>query len=101
MTIFLPLPSIRTLYKRQKELLQDFQMSLTDINKENKHDEIKTCINSKPKNTQNWEENTPMILAFDAVSIYPLITVFDNQTVTGLISKYQMQKKFYLKHVKQ
>ena len=80
------------MYKRQKELLQDFQMSLTDINKEN------LLIK---QNTQNWEENTPVILAFDAVSINPLITVFDNQTVTGLISKYQMQKKFYLKHVKQ
>lgn len=35
MTIFLPLPTARTLFKRQKDLLQDFQISLTDINKIN------------------------------------------------------------------
>ena len=85
MTIFLPLPSVRTLYKRQKELLQDFQISLTDINKTN------LLIK---QHTKNWEENTSVILAFDAVSINPLITVFDNQTVTGMISKYKMQKQF-------
>ena len=85
MTIFLPLPSIRTLFKRQKDLLQDFQISLTDINKTN------LLIK---ENTKNWKENTPVILGFDAVSINPLITVFDNQTVTGIISKYKMSKQF-------
>ena len=60
-------------------------MSLTDINKAN------LLIK---QNTKNWEDNTPEILAFDAVSINPLITVFDNQNVNGLISKYKMQKQF-------
>lgn len=85
MSLFLPLPSVRTLYKRQKDLLQDFQIPLTDINKTN------LLIK---QNTNNWEENTPVILGFDAVSINPLITVFDNRTVTGILSKYEMQKQF-------
>ena len=81
LSYFLPLPCIRTMFYKQKELLSDFQAQLTDITK---------VAQIAQEYSKNWTLNEPVILAVDACSVNPTVSIFSNGTVKGLIHEYQM-----------
>lgn len=82
-SFFIPIPCVRTMFYKQKIFLNDFQNFLTDI--------TKTKIIAE-EYSKNWSANEPVILAVDACSVNPTVSIFSNGTVEGLIEKYQMSK---------
>lgn len=82
---FLPVPCIRTMFYHQKDLLNGFQKYLTDINK---------ASEIAKEYSKNWSFNEPVILAVDACSVNPSVSLFSNGTITGLIHEFYMDKDF-------
>ncbi|KAK8837685.1 hypothetical protein M9Y10_036220 [Tritrichomonas musculus] len=74
---------VQCLY-HQKDLLNGFQKYLTDIDKAS---EIAI------EYSKNWSYNEPVILAVDACSLNPAVSLFSNGSITGLIHEYQMDKE--------
>lgn len=70
------------MFYKQKQLLNDFQAQLTDITK---------AAQIAQEYSKNWTLNEPVILAVDACSVNPTVSIFSNGTVKGLIHEYQMK----------
>lgn len=84
-SLFLPIPSPRTMFTYQKQLLCNVHSSLTDLSQTHLIIE---------ENTKNWPKNVSIILAVDACSVNPSVTLFSNQTIQGLIKKTEKNEEF-------
>ncbi|KAK8860925.1 hypothetical protein M9Y10_012617 [Tritrichomonas musculus] len=84
-SLFLPISSPRTMFTYQKQLLRNVHSSLTDLSQTHLIIE---------ENTKNWPKNESIILAVDACSVNPSVTLFSNQTMQGLIKKTEKNEEF-------
>ena len=67
--LYLPIPSPRTMFKYQKRLLNQIHSSLTNISE---------CEQIIQENTEKWPKNESIILAVDAASVNPAVTLLKN-----------------------
>lgn len=88
LSLFFQIPSPRTMFTRQSLLLSKIHQSLTDLS------EILLIIK---ENTENWGKNQNVILGVDAASVNPAVTIFNDQSIKGLINKYESKDKFLTK----
>ena len=70
--LYLPIPSPRTMFKYQKRLLNQIHSSLTNISE---------CEQIIQENTEKWPKNESIILAVDAASVNPAVTLLKNYTI--------------------
>ena len=92
---YLPLPDIRTVYRRQSEFMTvkpNMLLSLSNVN------EIIKQYKELCNNTNVTSENK-FVLAWDALASSPFLNVNKNKTVTGLISNdITAQESFLLEN---
>ena len=86
LSLFLPIPSPRTMFTNQSQLLSKVHQSLKDLSET--HLIIK-------ENTENWEKNQNVILGVDAASVNPAVTIFNDQSIKGLVNNYESKDKFF------
>lgn len=82
--LFFPIPSARSMFIHQSKLLYNLHMSLSNLSE---------CNEIIRENTENWPKNQSVILAVDTASVNPSITLFSNQTIKGLLNKYENDEK--------
>lgn len=83
--LYLPIPSPRTMFKYQKRLLNQIHSSLTNISE---------CEQIIQENTEKWPKNESIILAVDAASVNPAVTLLKNYTIKGLIETNENDELF-------
>ena len=74
------------MFTNQSQLLSKVHQSLTDLSET--HLIIK-------ENTENWEKNQNVILGVDAASVNPAVTIFNDQSIEGLVNNYESKDKFF------
>ena len=74
------------MFTNQSQLLSKVHQSLTNLSET--HLIIK-------ENTENWEKNQNVILGVDAASVNPAVTIFNDQSIKGLVNNYESKDKFF------
>lgn len=73
------------MFTHQNKLLNNLHASLSNLSE---------CREIVKENTENWPKKQSVILAVDAASVNPSISLFNNKTIKGLLNQYENDEKF-------